>query len=366
VVVWNVTRRCNLDCLHCYAKGGDGPDGDELTTAEGFALLDDLAAFGAPVVLFSGGEPLLRPDLFELVGRAKSLGLRAVLSTNGTRIGAAEAARLKELGAAYAGVSLDGVGPVHDSFRGRAGAFDEALAGIRHGLEAGLRAGLRFTIHRGNADQIGPIFDLVESEGIPRVCFYHLVYSGRGREMAGRDLDRAAARAALDLIVDRTAALHRAGRGVEVLTVDNHSDGPYLWLRMRREGHDLADRAFERLTLNGGNSSGSGIACVSWNGDVHPDQFWRHAVLGNVRERRFSEIWSGDGIPLLRDLKDRKRLLKGRCASCRWLDVCNGNFRVRADAATGDLWESDPACLLDDDEIAPDWPNDRLPGGRIS
>jgi len=351
VVVWNATRRCNLRCVHCYSRSEDRAYAGELSTAEARRLIDDLADFGAPVLLFSGGEPLLRPDLFELVKYAVGRGLRAVISTNGTRIDDAAAARFRDAGLGYVGVSLDGLGDVNDRFRGVPGAFEQALAGIRRCLAAGVKVGLRFTITRRNAGEIDRIFDLVRDEGIPRVCFYHLVYAGRGTSLMEEDLDHAATRRVVDTIIDRTADLHAHHHGPEVLTVDNHADGPYLVLRMQREGHPLANAALDLLRMNQGNQSGRGIGCVSWDGSVHPDQFWRHATLGNVRERPFSEIWTDLSNPLLAKLKDKRPYVTGRCATCRWLDTCGGNFRVRAEAATGDLWAADPACYLTDDEI---------------
>jgi len=351
VVVWNATRRCNLRCVHCYSRSEDRAYGGELSTAEARRLIDDLADFGAPVLLFSGGEPLLRHDLFELVEYAVGRGLRAVISTNGTRIDEAAAARFRDAGLGYVGVSLDGLGDVNDRFRGVPGAFERALAGIRRCLDAGVKVGLRFTITRRNADEIDRIFDLVRDEGIPRVCFYHLVYAGRGTSLMEEDLDHAGTRRVVDTIIDRTADLHAHHHGPEVLTVDNHADGPYLALRMQREDHPLADAALELLRMNQGNQSGRGIGCVSWDGSVHPDQFWRHTVLGNIRERPFSQIWTDTSQPLLAKLKDKRPHVTGRCAACRWLDVCGGNFRVRAEAATGDLWAPDPACYLTDDEI---------------
>jgi len=351
VVVWNCTRRCNLRCVHCYSASEDRAYAGELSGDEARRLIDDLADFGAPVLLFSGGEPMLRPDLFDLIHYATERGLRAVVSTNGTLLDAEAVARLRDAGLAYVGVSLDGLGEANDRFRGSPGAFERALAGIRRCRDAGLKVGLRFTITRRNVGEVDGIFDLVRDERIGRVCFYHLVYAGRGTSLMAEDLDAAETRRLVDRIIDRTADLHADGHGPEVLTVDNHADGPYLYLRMRREGHPLADQALQLLRMNQGNQSGRGIGCVSWDGSVHPDQFWRHAVLGNVRDRPFSDIWTDTSNPLLAKLKDKRPHVTGRCAACRWLAVCGGNFRVRAEAATGDLWAPDPACYLTDEEI---------------
>ncbi len=351
VVVWNMTRRCNLRCVHCYAQALDRHFPDELTTAEGKALLDDLAAFGCPVVLFSGGEPLLRPDLMDLAAYAVDKGMRAVISTNGTLITPQVARELKYIGLSYVGISLDGMEEVNDRFRGVKGAFQKALEGIAACQEAGIKVGLRFTMNRRNASEIPAIFDLLESRDIPRVCFYHLVYAGRGSKLMEEDLTHEETRRAVDLIIDRTADLHHRGKPKEVLTVDNHADGPYVYLRMVREGSPRASDVLKLLEMNEGNNSGRGIGCVSWDGQVHADQFWRHYAFGNIRQRPFSAIWTDLSNPLMARLKDKKPYVTGRCARCRWLTVCGGNFRVRAEAATGDLWAPDPACYLTDEEI---------------
>ena len=352
VVVWNCTRRCNLKCVHCYSQSENKAYEGELSTDEGLAMLEDLARFGVPVTLFSGGEPLVRPDLLALIERTVALGMRAVISTNGTLITEEKAARLRAFNLSYVGVSLDGLRDVNDRFRGVSGAFEKALAGIRNCRRAGIKVGLRFTITNRNAAEVDGIFDLIRQENIPRVCFYHLVYAGRGSKLMSEDLDHEATRRIVDRIIDRTAALHREGRKVEVLTVDNHADGPYLYQRMLREKDPRAADVLALLQMNRGNSSGAGLGCISWDGSVHADQFWRHVTFGNVRQRPFSEIWTDLSNPLMAKLKDKRPHVKGRCATCRFLDICGGNFRVRAEAATGDLWQPDPACYLSDEEIA--------------
>jgi len=352
VVVWNVTKACNLKCVHCYAKAVEQKSKGELTHEQGLRLIDDLAAFGSPVILFSGGEPLMRPDLVDLAHYAVSKGMRAVISTNGTLITPQKAAELKKVGLSYVGVSLDGMEAVNDRFRGKKGAFKDAMEGIRNCKAVGLKVGLRFTINRMNAVEIPHIFDLVEKMDIPRICFYHLVYAGRGSTMVEEDLEHQQTREVVDLIMDRTRDLHERGKPKEVLTVDNHADGPYVYLRMCREKNPRAEDVLQLLRMNEGNSSGLGIGCVSWDGEVHADQFWRHYSFGNILKRPFSEIWSDLSNPLMAKLKEKKKHVKGRCATCRWLDVCAGNFRVRAEAVTGDIWAEEPACYLTDEEIA--------------
>ncbi len=353
VVVWNMTRRCNLRCVHCYAFAQDeNYKGDELSTDEGRALIDDLANFGSPVILFSGGEPLLREDLPDLIDYAVKKGLRAVISTNGTLITPDKARVFARCNLSYIGVSLDGLQEVNDRFRGVAGAFAKAIEGIRNAREAGIKVGLRFTINKRNVEEIPKIFDLLETENIPRICFYHLVYAGRGSKLIEEDLDHEESRRVVNLIMDRTKSLFDRGFSPEVLTVDNHADGPFIYLRLLKEDPRRASEVLELLRMNEGNSSGVGIACIDEKGNVHADQFWRHLSFGNVRERPFSAIWTDLANPVMAKLKEKKKHVHGRCAGCRWLDVCAGNFRVRAEAAAGDLWAHDPQCYLTDTEIA--------------
>ncbi|MFW6011187.1 MAG: 12,18-didecarboxysiroheme deacetylase [Desulfosalsimonas sp.] len=353
VVVWNITRRCNLKCIHCYARAKAGKQNNELSTKEGKALIDDFAHMGVPVLLFSGGEPLMRADLAELAEYAVKKGIRAVISTNGTLIDPETAKILKDIGLSYVGISLDGNRQVNDKFRGVDGAFDMAMKGIENCSAAGIKVGLRFTINRFNADEIPLLFELLEEKEIPRICFYHLVYAGRGSSLVNDDVSHKETRRLVDLIMDRTRDLHERGKPKEVLTVDNHADGPYVYLRLKREDPQRAKEVLELLKMNEGNNSGRGIGCVSWDGEVHADQFWRHYSFGNVRSRPFSEIWTDTAADtLLAKLKDKKKYVKGRCAKCRWLDVCGGNFRVRAEAVTGDVWAPDPACYLTDEEIS--------------
>jgi len=351
VVVWNMTRRCNLKCIHCYSNSADIDYPDELTTEEGKKLIDDLAAFGSPVILFSGGEPLIRKDLLELAQYATDKGMRAVISTNGTLITQEIAARLRKIGLSYVGVSLDGLKKTHDRFRGKKGAFDAAIEGIRNCRDAGIKVGIRFTVNKHNLADVPDMFGLLRYEKIERMCFYHLVYTGRGSKLREEDLTHEETRKLVDLIAAQTKQMFDDGLSPEILTVDNHADGPYLYLKMKKEDPRRAKEILELLEMNEGNSSGLGIGCVSWDGEVYPDQFWRNQSLGNVRQRPFSKIWTDEKNGLLMKLKDKKKHVHGRCAKCVWLDVCGGNFRARAESA-GDLWGPDPACYLTDEEIS--------------
>jgi radical SAM protein with 4Fe4S-binding SPASM domain len=353
VVVWNMTRTCNLRCIHCYTDSEARAYEGELPPDAVKAMLEDLADFGIPALLFSGGEPLVHPLFWEHAATARELGLRCVLSTNATLITKPVAERLSELGLNHVGASLDGIGDVNDHFRGKPWAYERAVEGIRNCKEMGIKVSLRMTLTKHNAQDLDGIFELVEREGIERLCFYHLAYSGRGRSLVEDDQSLEEARATVSRIFEKTQELYGKDRNVDVLTVDNHCDGPFLYLRLMEEDPERAEKVRELLEWNGGgaNSSGVGIGDIDFNGDVHADQFWMDYAFGNVKERPFSEIWTDLSDPIMAGLKDRLPLLKGRCGVCRFQKMCGGSLRVRAWHAYGDAWAEDPACYLTDEEI---------------
>ena len=361
VVVWNLTAACNLRCVHCYydahhdveAVNGETPCSPaELDTREAERLIDEFAAIRVPAILFSGGEPLMRRDIFRLIEYASGKGIRSVLSTNGTLIDEQMARALRRLHVAYVGVSLDGVGPPNDDFRGVSGAFDSALRGIRNCLEAGQRVGVRFTISKRNVASIERVIDLVKRERIPRLCFYHLVPSGRAARMNDLLLDPVQTRTLVEYLLDEAMRSCAEGAPVEILTVDNHADGVFAYLVARRHGLPQAPQILDLLKRNGGNRSGIAMCAIDHAGKVHADQFSHGHILGDVRQKPFSRLWLEPTDPLLTALRDRKPRLKGRCSRCTWLEVCNGNLRARAEALTGDFWASDPGCYLTEEEIA--------------
>ncbi len=353
IVVWNITRACNLKCVHCYNDSGAGKSFNDITTEKAKAVLDDLAGFGVPSVLFSGGEPLMRPDLFDLIQYACQRGLRTVISTNGTLITADAAKRIKDCGVSYVGISLDGIGQINDKFRGVSGAFERAVEGIKNCMAAGIRVGLRLTLTKRNVEDLEGLFSFFETQAIERACFYHFVPSGRGEAIASEDLTHSQSRAAIDTILAKTRQFKEAGRKTDILTVDNHVDGVYLYLKLLKEDSARAEKVWELLTWNGGGlySSGVGIGCIDFNGKVHADQFWGHYDLGDIHEKPFSAIWTNPTEPLLKGLRNRRGYVKGRCRLCKFFDACGGSLRVRADLHFGDPWAPDPACYLTDEEI---------------
>ena len=353
VTVWNITRRCNLKCVHCYTDSDNVKYKNEMTFEEGKTFIDDLAEFEVPAILFSGGEPTVHKNLFDWVKYAVDKGLRPTLSTNGTLIDKKMAKKIKEAGFTYVGVSLDGIGEVNDCFRGMKGAFDLAMRGFRNLVEVGQRVGLRLTLTRQNYQDLDKIFDFIEKEKINRACFYHLVYSGRGEGIVKDDLTHRESREAMDIIMKRTKDFHDRGLNINILTVDNHVDGIYIMRKLEAEGSPQAEKVRQLMEWNRGGtfSSGVGIGDVDWFGNVHPDQFWMDHTLGNVRERKFSDIWQDTSDPLMKGLKNRPEVIKGRCRLCKYFKLCGGAMRVRSQRVYDDPFGPDPACYLTDEEI---------------
>lgn len=351
VVIWNLIRRCNLTCKHCYSISADTDFPGELSTEEVFGVMDDLRAFGVPVLILSGGEPLLRPDIFEISARAKAMRFYVGLSTNGTLIDAVMANRIAKVGYDYVGISLDGIGATHDAFRRQQGAFDASLAGIRLCRQRGLKVGLRFTLTLDNAPELPDLLRLMVDEDIDKFYLSHLVYAGRGNKNRTSDAAHETTRRAMDLLFDVCWDLLERGRPKEFVTGNNDADGVYLLRWVERRFSERATHIRAKLAAWGGNASGVNVANIDNLGNVHPDTYWWHYNLGNVRERPFSQIWPDVSDPIMAGLKHRPRALKGRCGRCPFLDVCGGNTRVRAFQITGDPWEEDPGCYLSDAEL---------------
>lgn len=336
-----------MKCLHCYSDSDARNYPGELTWEHMESVVEDLAGFGIPALLFSGGEPMIHPRFCDLARMSKQAGLRMTLSTNGTLIDESAARQIKDIGFSYVGISLDGIGATHDHFRGKDGAFDRAVAAFRHCKAAGQKVGLRLTLSRQTVADIEGILDFIETEGIDRVCFYHLVYSGRGAGLAL--LRPEETRHALDTIMDRVEDWHRRGSTKEVLTVDQPADGPYLLRRLEARDPEAARTARKLIAWNGGGAHGSGVglANIDTQGNVHPDQFWQSLTLGNVKDEAFSRIWRESRDPVLAGLRAGRRPVGGKCARCPEFGLCGGGFRVRAWQRYGDPWAEDPGCYLD-------------------
>jgi len=351
VVIWNLIRRCNLQCKHCYSISADVDFPGELSTAEVFTVMDDLKAFRVPVLILSGGEPLLRPDIFDISHRAKSMGFYVGLSSNGTLITKDNIDAIAAVDYNYVGVSLDGIGATHDHFRRRDGAFDEALAGLRLCRDRNLKTGMRFTMTMDNAAEFPRLLELMDTEGIDKFYLSHLVYAGRGNKNRGDDAERDFTRAMMDVLFERAWDAVQKGENKEYVTGNNDADGVYLLLWVRQRFPDKEAHIRAKLAEWGGNSSGVNIANIDNLGNVHPDTMWWHYNLGNVKQRPFSEIWRDTSDPVMAGLKRRPRQIEGRCGQCQFFDICGGNTRVRALQLTGNPWAEDPACYISDHDI---------------
>jgi len=360
VVIWNLIRRCNLTCRHCYSISADKDFPGELSTQEVYGVMDDLKAFGVPVLILSGGEPLLRPDIYDIATRAKQLGFYVGLSSNGTLIDAANIGRIAEVGFDYVGISLDGIKDTHDKFRRMVGAYERSLNAIRLARDAGIKVGVRFTLTQHNEHDLPALLELMERENIDKFYLSHLNYAGRGNVDRKHDSIFETTRRVMDLLFDTCWGYLERGLDKEFVTGNNDADGVYLLFWARRRFPQLEAHLRAKLAQWGGNSSGVNVANIDNLGNVHPDTFWWHYSIGNVRARPFSAIWPDTSDALMAGLKASPRQIKGRCGECACFDICGGNTRVRAQQLTGDAWQEDPACYLSDEEIGIATARDRL------
>lgn len=360
VVIWNLIRRCNLRCKHCYSISGDVDFPGELSTDEVFAVMDDLKDFRVPVLILSGGEPLLRRDIFDISRRAKAMGFYTGLSSNGALINIHNIDEIASIGYDYVGISLDGIGETHDAFRGKEGCFKDSLGGVRLCKQNDIKVGLRFTMTMDNHVQLPELLDLADAEGVDKFYLSHLVYAGRGNKNRMDDAQWDITRNTMETLFERAWGYIEKGEEKEFVTGNNDADGVFLYFWVKKHFPQAAEHVRAKLVQWGGNASGVNVANIDNLGNVHPDTFWWHYNLGNVKERAFSEIWPDTADPVMAGLKRRPRTIGGRCGECRHFDICGGNTRVRALQLTGDPWAEDPACYLSDEEIGLTDGGDRL------
>lgn len=354
VVVWNLIRRCNLTCRHCYSASSDKSFQGELSTEEVFRVLEQLHEFGVPAVILSGGEPLLRPDLFEIAQQAKKLGFYLGLSSNGTVMDSATVARMADVGFNYVGISFDGLEQHHDHIRGRQGAFRDALDGLRRCRDQNIRVGIRFTPTQNNADDLPKLITFMDGEGVERFYLSHWNYAGRGHANRAENSVYKATRNTMEYLFDLCWNDIQAGRSREIVTGNNDADGLFFLMWIRQHFPEQVETIKKRLIRWGGNASGVGVANIDNRGLVHPDIFWWNYTLGDLRKHTFQEIWQNPDEPLLNGLRQKPRPVTGRCGRCHYLSICGGNTRVRAWQLSGDFWSEDPGCYLTDAEIMND------------
>lgn len=357
VVIWNLIRRCNLSCKHCYATSLDIDYKGELSTEQVKQCMIDLKNAKVPVLILSGGEPLMRPDIFELSEYAKSLKFYLALSTNGTLINESNIEQIRDAQYQYVGISIDGLEQHHDAFRRQQGSFKASMHAVRLCKEQGIKVGLRFCLTRDNQNDMVPLLDLMEQENVDKFYLSHLNYSGRGKRNAGRDAMFEMTRNAMETLFERAWQHILNGRESDFVTGNNDADGPFMlqWAYKKFADDPVYGPRLANLKqhlLNwGGNASGVNVANIDNTGTVHPDTYWWHHAIGNVKTQKFSDIWRDTQDPLMLGMRQSPRPVKGRCRDCRYLGICGGNTRTRAFAQNGDPWAEDPGCYLTDGEI---------------
>ncbi len=354
VVIWNLIRRCNLTCKHCYTTSANTHFPGELDTQEVFQVMDDLKAYGVPVLILSGGEPLLREDIFDIAARAKSMGFYVGLSSNGTLINRENIQDIARVGFNYVGVSIDGLRENNDVFRQMDGGFDAALGGLELCKEHDIKAGLRFTLTEQNSADLPALLEIMRSRQIEKFYLSHLNYSGRGKRNRKGDAYFKTTREAMDLLFERAWEDVCAGRETEYVTGNNDADGVYLLHWVAKKMPEKYDLLRSHLEQWGGNASGMHISNIDNLGNVHPDTFWWNHTLGNVKETPFSEIWEHTTDELMLGLRASPRAISGRCGDCHYFNICGGNTRTRAYSYDGNYWGEDPGCYLDNQEIGLD------------
>lgn len=355
VVIWNVIRRCNLRCKHCYSTSLDIDFKDELSTEQIKATIDDLKVAHVPVIIFSGGEPLLRPDIFEITEYAKAKGFYVALSTNGTLIDENNIEQIKAANYQYVGISIDGLEEVHDEFRRQEGSFQASMKALKLCKDAGIKVGMRLCLTRDNFNDLPAMLDLMEENNVDKFYLSHLNYSGRGKRNAENDAVFKMTKEAMEMLFERAWSHITKGIDSDFVTGNNDADGPFLlqWAT-KKFGEQYPTRVAnlkQRLINWGGNASGVNVSNIDNTGTIHPDTYWWSHPIGNVKTEKFSDVWKNTQDPLMLGFRESPRPVKGRCKACQYLNICGGNTRTRAFAQTGDAWAEDPGCYLTDKEI---------------
>jgi len=351
VVIWNLIRRCNLTCKHCYTTSADIDFPGELSTPEIYTVMDDLKQFKVPVLILSGGEPLLHPDIFDISRHAKEMGFYLALSSNGTLITEQNIKQIADINYQYVGVSLDGIGETHDKFRQKQGSFADSVKGIGLCRDHGIKAGIRYTLTKDNVDDFPAMLQLMDDENIDKFYLSHLNYGGRGNKNRKSDAEFKMTRDVMDQLFEQCLQWEKQGAEREIVTGNNDADAVYFLHWVKKNYPERAEHIEAKLQQWGGNSSGVNVANIDNLGNVHPDTFWWNHNLGNVKDRDFSEIWQDLSDPLMAGLKQSPRPLQGRCGDCHYQAICNGNTRVRAQQIFDNPWAEDPGCYLDASEI---------------
>jgi AdoMet-dependent heme synthase len=340
LVAWEVTRSCNLACIHCRASAQDHPYENELTTEECLQFLDELAAFASPIVILTGGEPLLRPDIFEVARYGTGKGFRMTMAVNGTLLSPDVVETMLDAGIQRISVSIDGAGAdSHDAFRQVKGAFEGALRGISYARAAGLDFQINTTITQQNLHELEAIQQLAVSLGAVAHHIFLLVPMGRGKDLADRAISAEQYEKALHWFYEQKDKVPLQLKA----TCAPHY---YRILRQRAqsEGRKVDFQSFGLDAVTRGCLGGTGFAFVSHVGQVQPCGYLE-LNCGNIREQPFKEIWQGSSI--FQDLRNFKKY-EGKCGRCKYIGVCGG-CRARAYESTGNYLAPEPLCLFEPD-----------------
>ncbi len=336
LVAWEVTRTCNLACVHCRAAAQDRPYENELSTEECFALLDEIETFARPIIILTGGEPLLRPDIFEIAAYGNWKGFRMTMAVNGTLLTAEIAGKLQESGIQRISISLDGAAAgSHDAFRRMAGAFDGALRGIQAAREVGLDFQINTTITRQNLHELPAIQELTVSLGAVAHHIFLLVPMGRGKDLAEQAIDAEQYEKTLHWFYeqkDRVPLQLKATCAPHYYRI--------LRQRARADGREVDVKTFGLDAMTRGCLGGISFAFISHLGQVQPCGYLE-LNCGNIREKPFREIWNSASI--FKDLRDFEKY-EGKCGGCHYIRVCGG-CRARAYENTGNYLAEEPLCL---------------------
>lgn len=335
LVAWEMTRACNLACVHCRAGACSQPDPEQLNFEEGRALIRGIAKVGKPILIMTGGEPLLRPDFFDLAAYAKAEGLRPVLATNGVLVTIEVARKIASAGIPRVSISLDGpTAESHDTFRKVQGAFESSLAGVGNLRRAGVSVQINTTLTRRNRQQLAQIMDLAERIGADAFHVFLLVPTGRAKTMAGEEMG--------PLEYEETLLeFYRLARASKLETKATCAPQYYRILRQQaKEEHvEVSEQTFGLNAVTRGCLGGISFVFVSHKGDLKPCGYF-DVQAGSIRDAEFSDLW--ENSKLFKELRDF-RLIEGKCGKCDFLRFCGG-CRARAFELTGRCMAEEPYC----------------------
>jgi len=347
IAIWNFTNRCNLTCRHCYSYA-DPNSKDFLSTQMILDTIPELTKAGVKFVIFSGGEPLIRRDIFEIAKSMREAGIITYLSTNGLYISEKNVKKIIET-FNYIGISIDGIGKIHDEFRGLDGAFDRSIEAIKLIQANGGSAGVRFTLTKETQDSFYDIFELAEKIDVNKIYISHLVYSGRGLDNLKIDITKEQRREFVKFIIQKAFEYYENGKDIDIVTGNMEMDSIIFIEEFAKRYPKHREKLIQKLKKWGGNSAGRNLVNINHLGDVKPDPFFPF-VIGNITQKPFSQIWKNEDDELLQRLREFPRRLNGVCKNCKVIDICNGGSRSRAWAISGNLWDEDPSCYLSESE----------------